>query len=88
VQFRRAFIDGLTGDAQLIVDVVRVSVRLPRRAKEAAELAVDITDVRRIEVTIDVEVGRAAMLSAAHSVRQLAERVQVISIEEGEAILK
>src|SRR5436853_7108714 len=65
VKFSRAFIDGLSGDAQRVFDVVRVSVRLTRRAEETAELAVYITDIRRIEMTIDVEVGRAALLVPA-----------------------
>ena len=88
MQFGRAFADGPSGDAQTVVDIVRVSVRLSRRAEETAELAIDITDVRRIEVAIDVEVARAAMLLPAHRVRQFAERVQVVGVEKRDAVIK
>src|SRR2546421_3813189 len=57
MQLSRAFVDRLAGNLQRIIDVVRVSVRSARRAIEAAELAVDVADIRRIEMPIDVEVS-------------------------------
>ena len=68
MQFSRAFIHSLSGDAKGIFDVVRVSIRLARRAKEAAELAVNVANIRRIEMTIDVEVSRAAVFLPPHRV--------------------
>ena len=68
VQFGCAFRYRLSGDAQRIVDVVRVSIGLTRRAKEAAELAINVANVRRIEMAIDVEVSRASVLLPPHRV--------------------
>src|SRR5258708_33755067 len=62
MQFSRAFRNGLARDAQGIFDVVRVSVRLARRAVEPAEFAINVADVRGIEMAVVVEVKRAAML--------------------------
>src|SRR5437763_1277683 len=88
VQLSRAFTYRLSGDLQRIVDVVRVSVRLARRAIEAAELAVDVANIRRIEMPIDVEVSGAAVLLSTHYIGQLAERVQVVGMEKGEAVIE
>ena len=88
VQLSRAFGDSLSGNAQRVVNVVRVSIRLARRAKEAAELAVHITNVCRIEMTIDVEVCRPSMHSPTHGVRQLAKRVEIVRIEERNAVIE
>src|SRR6185369_14668634 len=60
-------------DFQTVVDIVCVSVGLPRCAVETAKLAISVTDVCRIEMSIDVEVGRAAMSLASHDVGQLPE---------------
>jgi hypothetical protein len=88
VQFSGAFVDSLTGDAQRILDVVRVRVRLPRRPKESAELTINVTDVRRIKVTIDVEICGAAVLLAAHCVRQFAETIQIVGAEKRDAVFE
>ena len=81
MKFGRAFIDCLSGDTQRIFDVVRVSVWLTRRAKEAAELAVNITNIRGIEMAIDVEVSRAAVSLPPHRVGQFAQRIQIGCVE-------
>src|SRR5437588_12834243 len=81
VQLSRAFTYRLSGDLQRIVDVVRVSVRLARRAIEAAELAVDVTNIRRIEMPIDVEVSGAPVLLTAHRVGEFAQRIQIVGVE-------
>ncbi len=64
VEFSCAFLHRFTGDAQAIVDVVGVGVRLARRAIKAAKLAVGVTNVRWVEVTIYVEIRGATMLAA------------------------
>ena len=88
VQFSGTFRHGLSGDAQRIVDVVSVGVGLARRAKETTELAIDITDIRRIEMSIDVEVRRPAMLLSPHGVGKFAERVEIVGAEEGHAVFE
>jgi hypothetical protein len=37
-------------------------------------------------MAIDVEVGRAAVFLATHSVSQFAQRVQVVGVEKGDAV--
>src|ERR1700687_5356460 len=64
VQFSCAFLYSFTGDAQAVIDVMRVSIRLTRRAIKPAELAVYVTNVCRIEMTIYVEISRAPVLAA------------------------
>ena len=83
-----AFAYRLTGDAQRIIQVVRVRTRLARCPKESAELAVNVTDVRRIEVTIDIEISRASVLLPTNRIGEFAERVKVIRIKERNAILE
>jgi len=67
---------------------VRVGVGLARRAKETTELAIYITDIRRIEMTIDVVVRRPAMLLSSHSVCKFAQRVEVVRAEESYAVFE
>jgi len=88
VKLSCAFAYRLTGDAQRIIDVVRVGIRLTRRPKEATEFAIDVTDIRRIEVTIDIEISCAPVLLPANSVREFAQRVQIIRIEERNTLLE
>ena len=61
-----------------MIDVVRVSVGLARRAIKAAEFAVNVANVGRVEVAIDVKVSRASVLLSTNSVCQLAERVEIV----------
>src|SRR5262245_38341054 len=77
VQFGRAFIHSLSGDFQRIVNVMCVSVGLARCAKEAAELTVDVANVRRVKVPVDVEVSRASVHLPPHRVREFSERVEI-----------
>src|SRR5215831_7179203 len=72
VQFSRAFLNCLTRNPQGLVNVMGIGVRLARRSKKAAELAIYIADVGGVEMTIYVEVGRASMLSSTHSISQFA----------------
>jgi hypothetical protein len=88
VQFRRAFGHGLSRDPQRVVDVMSIGVGLTRRAKETAELAIDITDVCRIEVTIDVEISRPAMFSAPYGIGKFTQRVEIVCGKEGYAIFE
>src|SRR3989442_13874146 len=88
MQFSCTFSYGLAGDAQRIIDVVRVSIRLARRAKEAAELTIDITDVCGIEMTVDIEICRAPMSPAADCVRQLAKRIQILRAKQSDAVVE
>ncbi len=75
MQFGCAFRNGLARDAQGIIDVMRVSVRLTRGAVEPAKLAVNVADVRRIEMPVDVEISRAAMFLPADGVGEFAQGV-------------
>ena len=63
-----------------------VGVRLARRAKEAAELTIDIADIRRIEMAVDVEVSRASMLLSPDCVGKFAQGVEIVRAEEGHAV--
>ena len=81
MQLSRAFRHCLTGDAQRIIDVVRVGVRLARCAKETAELAIDIADVCRIEMAIDVEISRTSMFPSPNRVGEFAERIKILRAE-------
>ena len=67
---------------------MRVGIGLSRRTKESAELAVDITNVRWIEMTIDVEICRSSMHSPAHGVGQLAEGIEIVRVEESNAVVE
>ena len=83
-----AFAYRLTGEAQRIIQVVRVGIGLPWRPKEAAEFTIDVTDVRRIEMPIDIEISRASVLLPTNRIGEFAERVKVIRIKERNAILE
>jgi len=69
----------LSGNFQTVIDVVCVGVRLSGSTEEAAELAIGVTDVCRIEMAIDIEVGRAAVSSSSHDIGQFAESRQIVS---------
>jgi hypothetical protein len=56
-----------------------VGIRLPRRAEEAAKFAIGVTDIRRIEMSIDVEVRGAPVPLPSHYVCQLSESRQIVS---------
>jgi len=88
VKFGCAFAYRLTGEAQRIVYVVRVGTGLARCPKEAAELAVNVTDIRRIEMPINVEISRTSVSLPANSVREFTKRVQISCIEERNALLE
>ncbi len=88
MQFSRAFGHRLSRDAQGIVDVVRIGVGLARRAKETAKLAINVANVRRIEMTIDVEVSRAPVFRSPDSVGKFAQRVEILGAEEGNAVVE
>src|SRR5215471_3955226 len=88
MQFRRAFLNRLSGDAQGIFNIMGIGVGLPRRAEEAAELAIDVADVRRVEMTVDVKVCRASMLPSAHRVSEFAQGVEIIGVKECDAVLE
>ena len=65
-----------------------IGVRLTRRAEEAAELAVDIADVCRVEVTVDVEICRASVPRATDGVGEFAQRVEIICVKESDAVVE
>jgi hypothetical protein len=88
VQLGGAFSNCLGRDFQTVVDIVCVSVGLPRGAVEAAKLAVGVTDICRIEVSIDIEVGRATVSSSADYVGQLTETRQIVRGVEHQTIFK
>ena len=88
VKLSCAFFNGLTGYAQAIVDVMRVGVRLSWSAIEAAKFAVGVTDIRWIQMPIDVEVSRTAVSPPSHDVRQFAECGKIVSGIKSDAIGK
>src|SRR6185503_20697610 len=84
VQLSCAFSNSPFRYFQTVVDVVCVSVGLSRRAIETAKFAIGVTDIRRIEMSIDVEIGRAAMSSSSHDVGQLSESGKIVGGVERE----
>ena len=88
VQFGCAFGDCLGCDFQTVVDVVRVSIRLARRAKEPAKLSIGVTDVRRVQVAIDVEVRGAPVTSTTHEVGEFTERRQIVGRIKRDAVFE
>jgi len=81
MQFSGAFGHCLAGNTQAVVDVVRVSVRLARSSIEAAKLAVDVTDVSWIEMTVDVEVSDFPVSLPSDCVGEFAEPGQIVRRE-------
>ena len=86
VQFGRAFVDCLSGHAQAVVDVVRIGVRLARGTKESAELAIDVTDIGRIEMPVNVEISGAPVPPAANRIGEFAQRIEVVGGKERDSI--
>src|SRR6267378_1834146 len=88
MQLSRAFRRRLSRYAERVVDVVRIGVGLARRAKETAKLAINITDVRRIEMTIDVEVSRAPVFRSPDGVGKFAQCVEIVCGEQSNAVFE
>src|SRR6185503_4947796 len=65
-----------------------VSVGLTRRAIKTTKLAIDVTNVSRIQVPVHVEEGCATVLPAANAISQLAQRGQVVSCKQSQAVRK
>ena len=86
MQFRSTFCDCFTGNPEGLVDVVRVGVRLPWRAVKAAKLTIRVTDIRVIEMSVDVEVSSQSMFLAPYFVCQLAQSQEVIRRVQSETI--
>src|SRR6267143_4053220 len=55
VKFGGALLHGLAGNTQAVIDVMRIGVRLPRRAIKSAEFAIGVTNIGRIEMPVHVE---------------------------------
>ena len=88
MQLGRAFRDCLRSHFQAIVDVVCVGVWLSRSAIEAAEFAVGVADICRVEMPVNVEVGRAAVPSPSHEVCKFTECGKVVSGLQSDAVSK
>ena len=84
-----AKIGGLAGliNHLLMVKDIGIAHRFTRSA-ECAELALDATDVRMVDVAVVVEVNLTAMVSLAHDVGKPAERVQVGTLDCSESIVE
>ena len=65
-----------------------ISARLPRRAIEPAELAIDVANIGRIEMAVNVEICRAAVLRASHRVSKLAQAIEIVSGEQRDAVFE
>ena len=76
------------GDAKRIIDVVRIGVGLTRRTEEAAELAVGVTDVGRVEVPVDVVIGHAPVQAPPDGVGKAPERGHVGGRKERKPVLE
>src|SRR6266436_3219811 len=79
MQFSCAFLYSFTGDAQAVINIMCVGIRLTRRAIKPAKLAIDVTNVCRIKVAIYIEVSRATVLAATNAVSKFAQPRQVVS---------
>ena len=88
MQLGRTFRDGGAGDVDAFLDRVRVRAFLSRTLVETAELAVGYADVCMVEVSVDVVVGRQAMLPSSDVVGGLADSVEIGRIVEREALVK
>ena len=78
---------GPTGEDLLVAH--HVALRVPQVGAERAERAAVDADVRRVEVRVDVVVGRVAVLPLADEVRQLAHfRQRHLGRFEHEAIVE
>ena len=78
----------MSRDFQTVVDVVCVGVRLSRSAVEAAELAVGVTDICRIEMAVDVEVCRAAVSSPSCRVGQFTQCGEIVRGVKRDAVIE
>src|SRR6185503_9603999 len=78
VQLRCAFLDCFAGNPKRLVNVVCISICLTRSTVETAKLTVGIADIRRIEMTVDVEISYFAVLVAAYFVCQFSESWKII----------
>src|SRR5687768_2143744 len=88
VKFSSALFYGLAGNPQTIVNIMRVSVGLSRRAIKPTEFAVGITNIGWVEVAVHIEIGSSPVLPAPNAIRQLAERRQIVCRKEGKTIVK
>jgi hypothetical protein len=68
----------LSSNSQTIVDVVSVGIGFSWGPEESAELAICVTNVCWIEVTVHVEVGYATVPASPIHVRKLAERWKIV----------
>jgi hypothetical protein len=88
MKFGSALFNCLAGDTQAVIDVMRVSIRLARRAIEAAKLAINVADVGGIEVAVNIEEGCAPVFSAPNAVSQLTKRRQVVCCKKCQSVFK
>src|SRR5258708_7484169 len=82
VKLSRAFLHGASGHAEALVNVVRVSAGLARRAIKAAELAVNIANVGWVKMPIYVEVSNPSVFFPARYIRELTQGRQVVGSKE------
>ena len=84
----RSFRDGLPRDLDPFRDRMRLSAFLPRPLVKPAKLAVGNADVRVVEMPVDVEVSRLAMLFATDEVGEHANGVEVVCSIKRHAFLE
>jgi len=77
----------VSGQTEVTIDSLPL-LRPERLPKEATKLAVDIANIRRIEVAIDVEISRASVQLPSHGIGELSQRIQIISCEKRHAIVE
>jgi hypothetical protein len=72
----------LPGNSQTIVDVVSIGIGFSWRPEESAELAIRVTNVCWIQVTVHVEVGYSTVPASPIHVGKLAERWKIVGGEK------
>src|SRR5688500_12335474 len=88
VKFSGALFYGLAGNPQTIVNIMRVSVWLPRRAIKPTKFAICVTNIGWVEVAVHIEIGSSPVLTSPNAIRQLAERRQIVCRKQGKTIIK
>ena len=82
-----AGVGGLLGGVGDLFDGIFVGAGLVFLAVEGAKFAAEGADVGVVEVSVDVVVGPAVVHSGADVVGELAERPDVVGLEEGEGVV-
>src|SRR5260370_40434327 len=78
MQFSSPLAHSLAGNIQAFVNIVGISICLSGSAIEPAKLAVNITNISGIEMTINVEVSPATVALSPYSVGELPQSLHFV----------